>query len=172
MAYNIHQHQANIFQRLMNRKYPDLLINVSWHPEAKRGLSIAGVTTTDPNRLVISYVIPEGVPHNALYWTSHIESYLRRFKDVYDKRSKVQQYKRWWFNNSGFVALRQIVGIDENDDEKVLEDYPKPADKGPWRQISFPIQEYRAINVNPEVVKLKFKRGLDAKARKRILRPH
>lgn len=172
MAYNIQQHQANIFQRLMNRKYPDLLINVSWHPEAKRGLSIAGVTTTDPDRLIISYVIPEGVPHNALYWTSLIESYLRRFSDFYDARTKTHRYKRWWFNNTGRLALRQVLAVDEDGNNEILEEYKKPADNGPWRQITLPVQEYRVINVNPKVVKLKFKRGLDDKARKRILRPH
>lgn len=167
MPYNIGQHQANIFQAYMNRKFPEIWINVSYYPLTARPLIIDGENNTDPERLVISFMIPPEADPHVPKWKGALLMATKRFKDSYDARTKCWKYKRYWFTKWGRLVLQSETIVDSTGrHDPVVYPYDKPEDGGPWRQMSLPVQEYRVVHVEHDKVNLTFTRGRDGKKRR------
>lgn len=163
MPYNPDQHQANIILAYLNRTYPEIWFHVKFAP-AKGSRRVNGVTEDIPDRIVISFVLPPHETKRASSWQNILTGRMRRFKDRVDKISKTRAERTFWYNRDGAVVVKSEHIVDLRRVKRTIEEnYQKPAEGGPWRQVTFWVQEYEVINVDPTNVNLTFKRGLDGR---------
>ena len=166
MPYRIEQHQANIILDYLNRRYPLVWFNVQFHEASERRLKVGGDLGEDPDRIIISFILPPEEKKSPRYWVNEIEGRVNRFRNVDDRRKKLVEMRHHWFSKSGRVALERVELKHDRGKLEWIESHPAPDKDGPWRKITFPVQEYRAINVDPMNVNMVLKRGIDGRKRK------